>query len=74
MASEGIDGPHRSGYSGGDGHGSSTYLTGKTPAEHGAVANGWYFRDMAEVKFWRQSNTLVQSPKITGRKIPPSRA
>ena len=42
----------------------STYLTGKTPAEHGAVANGWYFRDMAEVKFWRQSNTLVQAPKI----------
>ena len=42
----------------------STYLTGKTPAEHGAVANGWYFRDMAEVRFWRQSNTLVQAPKI----------
>lgn len=42
----------------------STYLTGKTPAEHGAVANGWYLRDLAEVKFWRQSNTLVQSPKI----------
>ncbi len=42
----------------------STYLTGKTPAEHGAVANGWYLRDLAEVKFWRQSNTLVQSEKI----------
>jgi predicted AlkP superfamily pyrophosphatase or phosphodiesterase len=42
----------------------STYLTGKTPAEHGAVGNGWYFRDMAEVKFWRQSNALVQAPKI----------
>ncbi|HEU0166031.1 MAG TPA: nucleotide pyrophosphatase/phosphodiesterase family protein, partial [Thermomicrobiales bacterium] len=42
----------------------STYLTGKTPDQHGAVANGWYFRDMAEVKFWRQSNTLVQSEKI----------
>ncbi|MGB3305715.1 MAG: nucleotide pyrophosphatase/phosphodiesterase family protein [Thermomicrobiales bacterium] len=42
----------------------STYLTGKTPAEHGAVANGWYIRDMAEIKFWRQSNTLVQAPKI----------
>jgi predicted AlkP superfamily pyrophosphatase or phosphodiesterase len=42
----------------------STYLTGKLPAEHGAVGNGWYFRDMAEVKFWRQSNALVQAPKI----------
>jgi predicted AlkP superfamily pyrophosphatase or phosphodiesterase len=42
----------------------STYLTGKWPSEHGVVGNGWYFRDECEVKFWRQSNRLVQSPKI----------
>ena len=42
----------------------STYLTGKLPAEHGIVGNGWYFRDHAEVMFWRQSNRLVQSDKI----------
>ncbi len=42
----------------------STYLTGKYPSEHGIVGNGWYFRDDCEVKFWRQSNKLVQSPKI----------
>jgi predicted AlkP superfamily pyrophosphatase or phosphodiesterase len=42
----------------------STYLTGKWPAEHGVVGNGWYFRDECEVKFWRQSNQLVQAPKI----------
>lgn len=42
----------------------ATYLTGKLPNEHGIVANGWYFRDECEVKFWRQSNHLVQSPKI----------
>ena len=42
----------------------ATYLTGKLPAEHGAVGNGWYFRDRDEVKFWRQSNALVQGPKI----------
>lgn len=42
----------------------STYLTGTWPAEHGAVANGWYFRDECEVKFWRQSNRLVQRPKV----------
>ncbi len=42
----------------------STYLTGKMPSEHGIVGNGWYFRDECEVKFWRQSNKLVQSPKI----------
>ncbi|BAY75557.1 type I phosphodiesterase/nucleotide pyrophosphatase [Nostoc linckia NIES-25] len=42
----------------------ATYLTGKLPNEHGIVANGWYFRDECEVKFWRQSNKLVQAPKI----------
>jgi predicted AlkP superfamily pyrophosphatase or phosphodiesterase len=42
----------------------STYLTGKWPGEHGVVGNGWYFRDECEVKFWRQSNRLVQAPKV----------
>jgi len=42
----------------------STYLTGKWPAEHGIVGNGWYFKDECEVKFWRQSNHLVQEDKI----------
>ena len=42
----------------------STYLTGVMPDEHGVVANGWYFRDMDIIKFWRQSNKLVQSAKI----------
>ncbi|MFN6469841.1 MAG: alkaline phosphatase family protein [Nostoc sp. SerVER01] len=42
----------------------ATYLTGKFPDEHGIVANGWYFRDECEVKFWRQSNKLVQAPKV----------
>ena len=42
----------------------STYLTGKPPSEHGIIANGWYFRDLSEVFFWRQSNRLVQSQKI----------
>lgn len=42
----------------------ATYLTGKLPNEHGIVGNGWYFRDECEVKFWRQSNQLIQSPKI----------
>ncbi|HEY9135448.1 MAG TPA: alkaline phosphatase family protein [Pseudomonadales bacterium] len=42
----------------------STYLTGKWPSEHGIVANGWYFKDEHEIKFWRQSNTLVQADKL----------
>ena len=42
----------------------ATYLTGKLPSEHGIVGNGWYFRDECEIKFWRQSNKLVQAPKV----------
>ena len=42
----------------------STYLTGKYPSEHGIVGNGWYFKDECEVKFWKQSNKLVQGEKI----------
>ncbi len=42
----------------------STYVTGKWPSDHGIVGNGWYFKDELEVKFWRQSNRLVQQPKI----------
>lgn len=42
----------------------ATLLTGKLPREHGIVANGWYQRDLAEVAFWKQSNHLVEAPKI----------
>ncbi len=45
----------------------STYLTGKLPAEHGIVGNGWYFRDECEIHFWRQSNKLVEGEKIWDR-------
>ncbi len=42
----------------------STMLTGTLPREHGIVANGWYFRDQAEVWLWRQSNHLVHGEKV----------
>ncbi len=42
----------------------SSMLTGKQPRDHGIVGNGWYFRDLAEVWLWRQSNHLVQGPKV----------
>jgi predicted AlkP superfamily pyrophosphatase or phosphodiesterase len=42
----------------------SNYLTGRTPAEHGIVGNGWYNRELAEVQFWKQSNHLVAGKKI----------
>src|SRR5690606_9603809 len=41
-----------------------TYVTAKAPAGHGIVANGWYLKEEYEVKFWRQSNSLVQPEKI----------
>jgi predicted AlkP superfamily pyrophosphatase or phosphodiesterase len=42
----------------------STLLTGLPPSGHGAVANGWYFRDSAEVMLWRQSNRLIGGEKV----------
>lgn len=42
----------------------STYLTGKLPSKHGIVGNGWYFRELGETMFWKQSNALVQSEKL----------
>lgn len=42
----------------------ATYLTGKYPNQHGIVGNGWYDRTECEVKFWKQSNKLVQASKI----------
>lgn len=42
----------------------STLVTGLMPAQHGIVANGWYFRDLSEVWLWRQSNKLVGGEKI----------
>src|SRR5262245_56748256 len=42
----------------------STLLTGLLPSGHGAVANGWYFRDQAEVWLWRQSNRLIAGEKV----------
>jgi predicted AlkP superfamily pyrophosphatase or phosphodiesterase len=42
----------------------SNYLTGKTPAQHGIVGNGWFNRELAETQFWKQSNRIVQSPKL----------
>ena len=42
----------------------ATYLTGTGPEEHGVVGNGWYDRENAEVRFWRQADALVQQPRV----------
>jgi predicted AlkP superfamily pyrophosphatase or phosphodiesterase len=42
----------------------TSLLTGALPRDHGIVANGWYFRDLAEIMFWRQSNHLVSGEYV----------
>ncbi len=42
----------------------ATILTGGTPRQHGIVANGWLFRDTMEVRFWQQSNRLLERETI----------
>ncbi len=51
----------------------ATLLTGLTPARHGIVGNGWYFRDLGEVHLWRQHNRLVGGEKLweTARRVNP---
>lgn len=52
----------------------ATFLTGLLPRDHGIVGNGWYFRDLAQVMFWRQANQLVAGEKVweTARRRDPS--
>jgi predicted AlkP superfamily pyrophosphatase or phosphodiesterase len=42
----------------------ATFLTGVLPNQHGIVGNGWYFRDLSEIWFWRQSAALVDGEKL----------
>lgn len=52
----------------------ATLLTGKPPSVHGVVANGWLFRDTGEVRFWQQSNALVQAEPFyqTAKRLNPA--
>jgi predicted AlkP superfamily pyrophosphatase or phosphodiesterase len=42
----------------------ASILTGKEPQEHGVVGNGWLYRDTGEVRFWQQSNRLIEAEPI----------
>lgn len=42
----------------------ASFSTGTTPAEHGIVANGFYYRDRFEVSFWDQYRSLVQAEPL----------
>ena len=42
----------------------ATLLTGRLAEEHGVVGNGWLYRDTQEVRFWQQSNALIQAEPV----------
>jgi predicted AlkP superfamily pyrophosphatase or phosphodiesterase len=42
----------------------ATMLTGEMPARHGIVGNGWYWRETGEVRFWLQSNRLIEAETV----------
>ena len=52
----------------------TTYLTGMWPSQHGIVGNGWYDRTDSEIKFWKQSNKLVQGESVwdTAKRMDPT--
>ena len=39
-------------------------LTGKLPAEHGVVANGFLWREEHEVEMWTAGNEVIEAPQI----------
>lgn len=42
----------------------ASLLTGRPPEGHGVVGNGWLFRETGEVRFWQQSNALIQAEPL----------
>jgi predicted AlkP superfamily pyrophosphatase or phosphodiesterase len=42
----------------------ATILTGTLPSQHGIVANGWYFRELAQVLNWQRSARLLKGETI----------
>ena len=46
-------------------------LTGQPVSRHGIVGNGWLYRETGEVRFWQQSNRLLQAEPLyeTARRV-----
>ncbi len=42
----------------------ATFLTGQNAEGHGIVGNGWLWRETGEVRFWQQSNRLLQGEPL----------
>lgn len=51
----------------------ASIMTGLPPEAHGIVGNGWFFRELGEIWFWRQSNRLVGGEKLweSARRLDP---
>lgn len=51
----------------------ATFLTGRDAEGHGIVGNGWLWRDTMEVRFWQQSNRLLEAEPLyhTARRLWP---
>ena len=45
----------------------ASLLTGLPPARHGIVGNGWYWRELAEVLFWKQPHAILQAEDLPTR-------
>jgi predicted AlkP superfamily pyrophosphatase or phosphodiesterase len=42
----------------------ASFRTASTPAQHGMVANGLFYKHLLKVLFWEQSAALVQGPRF----------
>ncbi len=42
----------------------ATMLTGKSPNQHGVVANGFYWRDSRKVEMWTAWNNVIHQPQL----------
>lgn len=42
-------------------------LTGRLPASHGVIANGFYWRDRQQVEMWTAWNDKIETPQIWDR-------
>jgi len=42
----------------------ASMLTGRTPAEHGVIANGFYWREKQTVEMWTAGNDRITAPQI----------
>jgi len=51
----------------------ASMLTGRLADGHGIVGNGWWFHELSEILFWRQSHRLVQAEAVweTARRARP---